>query len=64
MGEDEDGRQDTAGRDGHRLEPLAIYGVRTVRCTTWHGVQIGLDFVVSDVTRPIVAVTDLLRRGI
>eukprot|EP00972_Heterocapsa_arctica_P089074 13136016-Heterocapsa_arctica.AAC.1 len=42
--------------------PLVIYGVRTVRCTTWHGVQFELDFVVSDVTRPIVAVNDLLSR--
>eukprot|EP00972_Heterocapsa_arctica_P107609 15853913-Heterocapsa_arctica.AAC.1 len=44
--------------------PLIIYGVRTVRCTTWHGVYFDLDFVVSDVTRPTVAVVDLLSRGI
>eukprot|EP00972_Heterocapsa_arctica_P075657 11159300-Heterocapsa_arctica.AAC.1 len=36
--------------------PLVIYGVRRIRCTTWRGFQFDLDFVVSDVTRPIVAV--------
>eukprot|EP00972_Heterocapsa_arctica_P104242 15363571-Heterocapsa_arctica.AAC.1 len=35
--------------------PLVIYGTRTIRCTTWHGGEFELDFVVSDVTRPIVA---------
>eukprot|EP00972_Heterocapsa_arctica_P064812 9564414-Heterocapsa_arctica.AAC.1 len=24
--------------------PLVIYGMRTVRCTTWHGVHFDLDF--------------------
>eukprot|EP00972_Heterocapsa_arctica_P067165 9911917-Heterocapsa_arctica.AAC.1 len=33
-------------------------------CTTWHGVEFGLDFVVSDVTSPIVAVSDRLLQGI
>jgi hypothetical protein len=44
--------------------PLVTYGVRTVRCTTWHGIQLKLPFVVSDVTRPIVAVADLLKQDI
>ncbi len=43
---------------------LVTYGVRAVRCTTWHGIQLHLCFVVSDVTRPIVAVADLLKQGI
>ncbi len=43
---------------------LVTYGVRTVRCTTWHGIQLDLRFVVSDVTRPIVAVADWLKQGI
>eukprot|EP00972_Heterocapsa_arctica_P010416 1533117-Heterocapsa_arctica.AAC.1 len=44
--------------------PLVIYGTSAIRCTTWHGVEFELDFVVSDVTRPIVAVSDLLLQGI
>eukprot|EP00972_Heterocapsa_arctica_P066434 9803982-Heterocapsa_arctica.AAC.1 len=64
MGEDEDGRQGTAGRGGATVAPLATYGTRTVRCTTCHGVQITLDLIVSNVRRPIVAVADLLCQGI
>eukprot|EP00972_Heterocapsa_arctica_P032364 4770603-Heterocapsa_arctica.AAC.1 len=33
--------------------PLTVYGARRVRCRSWHGLEFELEFVVSDVTRPI-----------
>eukprot|EP00972_Heterocapsa_arctica_P043271 6383049-Heterocapsa_arctica.AAC.1 len=45
-------------------KPLTIYGARQVRCRPWSGLEFELKFVVSDVTRPIVAVCDLLELGL
>eukprot|EP00972_Heterocapsa_arctica_P093624 13809549-Heterocapsa_arctica.AAC.1 len=44
--------------------PLIVYGVRRVRCRSWHGLEFELEFVVSNVTRPIVAMCDLLQLGL
>eukprot|EP00972_Heterocapsa_arctica_P096241 14199306-Heterocapsa_arctica.AAC.1 len=44
--------------------PLTVYGARRVRCRSWHGLEFELRFIVSDVTRPIVAVCDLLELGL
>eukprot|EP00972_Heterocapsa_arctica_P028575 4204313-Heterocapsa_arctica.AAC.1 len=40
-----------------------MYGTRRVNCTTWYGENFDLTFVVSDVSRAIVAVGDLLDQG-
>eukprot|EP00972_Heterocapsa_arctica_P008072 1180342-Heterocapsa_arctica.AAC.1 len=44
--------------------PLTIYDERFVRCPSWHGLKLRLKIIVSDVTRPIVAVKDMLDRGL
>eukprot|EP00972_Heterocapsa_arctica_P074867 11049000-Heterocapsa_arctica.AAC.1 len=43
---------------------LKMYGTRRVNCTTWYGESCDLTFVVSDVSRAIVAVGDLLDQGV
>eukprot|EP00972_Heterocapsa_arctica_P000657 95361-Heterocapsa_arctica.AAC.1 len=42
---------------------LVLYGTRRLRCTTWFREAFELDFIVSNVTRPIIAVKDLIGLG-
>eukprot|EP00972_Heterocapsa_arctica_P070629 10434192-Heterocapsa_arctica.AAC.1 len=44
--------------------PLTVYGVRRARCRSWHGLEFELEFIVSNVTRPIVAMCSFLELGL
>ena len=43
--------------------PLTVYGLRRVHCRSG-SIEFELNFILSDVTRPIVSVNDLLKEGL